>query len=266
MYEDKYSALISSLKALGSAAAAFSGGVDSTLLLYAAREALGDRAAAVTALTPAFPAEEAEEAAALCKRLGVRQLTVSFGIGDIPRFAENPPDRCYHCKKALFAGLKAAALREGFMQLAEGSNTDDAGDYRPGARAVAELGVISPLKAAGLSKAEVRQLSKQLGLPTWDKPSYACLATRIPYGDRITEERLLTVGKAEQLLHRLGFLRSRVRLHGQTARIEIMPGQFEEIMQPEVRESIVAGLKALGLAYVSLDLTGYRTGSMNEIL
>ena len=266
MLREKYDALIRSLKALESVAAAFSGGVDSALLLFAAGEALGSRAAAVTAITPAFPASEAEDAERFCSLYGIRQIKAEFDLMSIPQFRENPPDRCYHCKKALMSALKATAAEQGFMQLAEGSNTDDDGDYRPGARAVRELGILSPLKEAGLSKDEIRQLSRELGLPTWDKPSYACLATRIPYGDSITPEKLRMAGQAEELLHRLGFLRSRVRVHGQTARIEIMPGQFQEIMQPEVRESIVRRFRELGFAYISLDLAGYRTGSMNEIL
>ena len=266
MQQKKYRELLRNLEALGSAAVAFSGGVDSSLLMFAAHEALGEQAAAVTALTPAFPANEASDAESFCSRYGIRLIKAEFDLLSIPQFGDNPPDRCYHCKKALMSSLKSIAAEQGFMYLAEGSNTDDDGDYRPGARAVKELGLISPLKDAGLSKAEIRQISKELGLPTWDKPSYACLATRIPYGDRITADKLLIAGQSEELLHELGFLRSRVRVHGKTARIEIVPEQFEEIMLPDVRESIVRRFRELGFTYVSLDLTGYRTGSMNEIL
>ncbi|SDB07808.1 uncharacterized protein SAMN02910317_00363 [Ruminococcaceae bacterium FB2012] len=266
MTAGKYAALISRLKALGSVAVAFSGGADSALLLYAAHEALGDRAAAITALSPVFPRSEADSAEEFCRRFGIRQLAAEFDIMKVPGFGSNPTDRCYHCKKALLELLINTARKEGPEHLAEGSNTDDEGDHRPGARAVAELGVISPLKDAGLSKSEIRELSKQLGLPTWDKPSYACLATRIPYGDIITLPKLAAIGRGEELLHSLRFLQCRVRLHGQLARIEIMPEQFEEIMRPEVRGKITRLFAEYGFSYVSLDLTGYRTGSMNETI
>ena len=266
MTDEKYTLLINRLKALGSAAVAFSGGVDSAFLLKAARDALGDRAVAVTAISAAFPQSEADEAAELCRRLGVRQITLKFDILSVPEFESNPPDRCYHCKKALMTMLGKAARDEGFEQLAEGSNADDVGDYRPGMKALAELGVISPLRDAGLSKREIRELSKRFGLPTWDKPSYACLATRIPYGEVITKQKLSMIGEAEQLLHGMGFIQSRVRAHGQLARIEITPDRFEEIMRPKVRERIVKQFAEYGFVYVSLDLTGYRSGSMNETI
>lgn len=263
---EKYSRLLAQLRELGSLAVAFSGGVDSGFLLAAAREALGEKAAALTAVSRAFPGYERQEAEELCRSLGVKQTAVAFDPLAVEGFRENPKNRCYLCKRALFAKLLDAARGQGFAALAEGSNTDDEGDYRPGLAAIRELGVLSPLRQAGLSKAEIRALSKELGLPTWGKPSFACLATRIAYGEAITEEKLAMVERAEELLRAAGFSQFRVRVHGSLARIELYPKQFPLLMAEDLRRRVSGALKDLGFAYVTLDLDGFRSGSMNEVL
>lgn len=258
----KYAALLDFFKGRGKAAVAFSGGVDSSLLLYAAGQG-ADGVLAVTAGCCSVPRRELAEAVAFCERYGIRQKVAVIDQLRIPGFAENTPERCYFCKKVLFTELLRAAAEEGACFLAEGSNTDDLRDYRPGLKAVAELQVASPLREAGLSKAEIRLLARHFGLPVWDKPSFACLASRIPYGERITERRLSMAERGEQLLLELGFRQFRVRLHGDdTARIEVLPEQFGLIMQE--RETIAERFKEYGFTYVSLDLQGYRSGSMNE--
>ncbi len=249
---------------MGSVAVAFSGGVDSTFLLKAAHDALGGACMAVTAQSCSFPRRELDEAKAFCEREGIRhEICVSEEL-DIAGFRENPKNRCYLCKHELFEKMIALAKSRGMNCVAEGSNMDDNGDYRPGLQAIAELGVKSPLRRAGLYKAEIRELSKEMGLPTWDKPSFACLASRFVYGETITEEKLSMVDKAEQLLLDLGLKQVRVRIHGTVARIETMPEQFGLIMQN--RERVAAEFKKYGFAYTALDLQGYRTGSMNETL
>lgn len=263
---DRYEDLKGALAAPGSLAVAFSGGVDSTFLLWAAREALGDRAVALTAVSGLFPGREREEAAAFCTGRGIRQITVYPKELEIPGFAQNPPNRCYLCKKALFGEFLEAAAALGISAVAEGSNLDDAGDYRPGLQAVAELGIRSPLREAGFTKAEIRALSRALGLPTWDKPSYACLASRIPYGEPVTREKLRRVEQAEQQLLELGFRQHRVRIHGDVARIELPPEDFSRMLEEETRLQVSRTLRGIGFSYVSLDLQGYRTGSMNETL
>ena len=254
------------LSGLGSLAVAFSGGVDSTFLLRMAREALGDKAVAITAVSDFFPARERSEAADFCAAHGIRQLVVPVRACEIEGFAENPRDRCYLCKKSLFRKFLDTAAAAGIPWVAEGSNLDDTGDYRPGLRAIEELGIRSPLREVGLTKAEIRELSRDLELPTWDKPSYACLASRFPYGETITPEKLGMVDRAEQLLLELGFRQHRVRIHGAVARIELLPEDFPRLMEPEIRQRVYDSLRADGFAYVTLDLRGYRTGSMNELL
>ena len=264
---EKYESLKAELGALGSAAVAYSSGVDSTLLLWAAVEALGrERVLAVTATSRAFPRRERDEAAEFCRDRGIRQAEVNFDALSVAGFRNNPPDRCYHCKRALFSLFLEAAARAGAAALLEGSNADDEGDYRPGMRAVAELGVRSPLRSVGLTKDEIRRLSRELGLPTWDKPSYACLASRVAYGEPITAEKLERVERAEQFLMELGLRQVRVRIHGNLARIELLPVDIAPFMAGDAWTQARDRLKALGFDYVALDLTGYRTGSMNAAL
>jgi len=261
---EKYAQLMGSLKTLGNVAVAFSGGVDSTFLLRAAKEALGDHVLAVTARSASFPARELEEARAFARERGVRHVIVDFDVLLIDGFRENPPERCYFCKRALFTKLWAAARAEGFTNLIEGANADDINDYRPGMRAVEELGVLSPLKEAGLTKEEIRRFLREMGLKTWDKPSLACLASRFPYGEEITRQKLRRVDGAEQYLMDLGIRQVRVRSHGDLARIETDEEGLGLLM--EHREQVYAELKRLGFDYAAADLGGYRTGSMNETL
>ncbi len=262
----KYNNLQSRLRELGSLAVAFSGGVDSTFLLQVAHDVLGDCALAVTAAPPFVPSREQKEAADFCRESGIRQIVIPPEALDIDSIRHNPPDRCYHCKRMIFGRIIKTAEQNGISHVAEGSNTDDTGDYRPGMRAIRELGVLSPLLEADLSKSDIRTLSKELSLPTWDKPSFACLASRFVYGETITDERLSMVDRSEQLLLDLGFRQFRVRIHGDLARIEILPVDFDRIMDAECRAKIYSELKSYGFSYVTLDLAGYRTGSMNEVL
>ena len=264
--EAKLERLRAQLREIRSAAVAFSSGVDSTFLLRVAHEELGENVVAVTARSHSFPKRELDEAAAFCAREGVRHEIIDSEELDIPGFAENPPDRCYHCKKAIFGKLVAFAQANGLAAVLEGSNMDDDGDYRPGRRAIMELGVASPLHDAGLTKAEIRVLSKRMGLPTADKPSFACLASRFPYGERITAAGLERVERAEQWLMDagLGLAQLRVRSHGDMARIEVPPADIPRLATRA--EEIAAALKSFGFAYVALDLQGYRTGSLNETL
>ena len=252
------------LRGCGRTAVAFSGGVDSAFLLRAARDALGSRCAAFTASSCIFPARELGEAKDFCARSGIRQEIIPFDALSVEGFRQNPPDRCYLCKRRLFGLLSESARKLGFSCIAEGSNMDDLGDYRPGLRAIAELGIRSPLREAGLYKSEIRALSREMGLPTWDKPSCACLASRFAYGETITEKKLAMADRAEMFLISLGFRQQRVRVHGDTARIEVLPEQFGLVM--DNRERIAAAFRKFGFAYSALDLTGYRTGSMNETL
>ena len=263
----KYDRLLNYIKELGSLAVAFSGGVDSTLLVYAAHEALGDKALAITARSSTFPDRERNEAIDFCKEHGIRHRILDSEELDIAGFRENPENRCYFCKKELFTKIKELAAANGCEFVAEGSNMDDLSDYRPGLQAVEELQVTSPLRTAGLTKQEIRDLSREFGLATWDKPSFACLASRFVYGEEITADKLYMVGQAEQLLLDLGFRQMRVRMHGKDlARIEVMPEDIERIAQPEIRKQIVEQFRGYGFTYVCMDLQGYRTGAMNETL
>lgn len=264
--QEKYAHLQVYLRSLGSVAVAFSSGVDSTFLLYAAKEALGDRVIAITARSCSFPQRELKEAAAYCEANGIRHFIVDSEELNIEGFSQNPPNRCYLCKHELFEKILAIADEEGIAAVAEGSNLDDNGDYRPGLQAVAELGIKSPLREAGLTKQEIRILSRQFGLSTWEKQSFACLSSRFPYGETITEEKLHMVDRAEQLLLDLGFSQVRVRIHGTLARIELLPQEFSKLMEGTTRERVNQEFRSYGFSYVALDLQGYRTGSMNETL
>ncbi len=262
----KYQSLLDYLRSFHRAAVAYSGGVDSTVLLYAAKQALGDDVLAVTADSHLFPAKELEETRQFCKELGVEQVICRIEELKIEGFKENPPNRCYLCKMHLFRTFLETAAEHGITVVAEGSNVDDTGDYRPGMKAIAELGIKSPLRECGFTKSDIRSVAKAVGLAVWDKPSYACLASRFAYGETISEKGLDMVDRAEQLLRELGFRQSRVRIHGSIARIEIMPKEFPRLLEEQCRTRISEDFKKIGFSYAALDLTGYRTGSMNEVL
>lgn len=261
---ERYEALLSILRKMGSAVIAFSGGVDSSFLLHAAKEALGGRLLAVTATSPTYPASEREAAESLAKAWGVEHRIVVSDELEIPGFAENPPDRCYHCKKELFGILAEIARKEGYAAVCDGSNADDTRDFRPGRRAARELSVRSPLQEAGLSKEAIRHLSRRFGLPTAERGSFACLASRFPYGTKIDREALARVDSCEEALRRLGFRQFRVRVHGTVARIEVGRDEIPRLFEPETADAIDAHFRRNGFLYVSVDLKGYRTGSMNE--
>jgi uncharacterized protein len=266
MLEDKETTLRSIVRALGSAAVAYSGGVDSTLLLRVCRDELGETCAAVTARSETYPEREFHSARQYAKSLGVNHIVIYTSELSIPGFAHNPPDRCYHCKRELFSKIRAVADAEGLKHVLDGTNADDPADYRPGLRATEELGVRQPLREAGLTKADVRELSKKLGLPTWDRPAQACLASRFPYGSEITKDALAMVAAAEDYLRSLGVKQCRVRHHGTVARIELSPEDIARFMDEKARREVVAKFRQIGYKYVTLDLQGYRTGSMNETL
>lgn len=262
---EKKETLEAQLRQCGRVAVAFSAGVDSTFLLHTAHEVLGDNVIALTGRTVSTPEREMHEAADFCKALGVRHVVADVDQMAIPGFADNPPERCYICKKALFTAFLQKADDLGFPVLVEGTNADDTSDYRPGLRALRELHVRSPLLEAGLTKREIRLLSREAGLETWDKPSLACLATRIPCGDAITPEKLAVIDEAEQFLRDKGLHQVRVRMHGGIARIETDPADFSCLTDPALRQETVRRLRELGFGFVTLDLAGYVSGSMNSI-
>lgn len=264
--ESKFNKLKESIKAFESAVIAYSGGVDSTFLLKVAHDVLGDNVIAVTAKSSTYPEREFNEAKKLAEKIGAKHIVIVSEELDIEGFSKNPTNRCYYCKKELFTKINEIAKKNNINYVLDGSNLDDVGDYRPGMIAAKELGVLSPLKLSELTKNDIRQLSKTLGLPTWDKPSFACLSSRVPYGSEITIPKLNMIDRAEQFLLDIGFRQVRVRHHGDIARIEVAAEEREKIFSIELMDKISEKLKSIGFKYVTFDLTGYRTGSMNEVI
>lgn len=264
MKRSYYEQLLERFKALDQTAVAFSGGVDSSLLAYAAHEALGDRMLAITVCTPYIPDWEIAEARLFAAKYHIAHEIIELAIPTDITF--NPADRCYLCKKALFKAIRSRATEIGIHTVIEGSNKDDLNDYRPGMRALKELGIISPLLEAGMSKEAVRAISRQAGLATWDKPAYACLLSRIPYHTEITVRELERIARAETVLRDLQIFGARVRSHGDIARVEVPAALFSTLLQSELRTVIVTKIKNCGYKYITLDLEGYKMGSLNHLL
>jgi uncharacterized protein len=264
MVNEKYSKLKQILTELGSVIVAYSGGTDSTLVLKVAHDVLGERAVAMTAVSASLAADERTEAEAIARKIGARHILVETDETSNPDYLANRPNRCFFCKDNTYDKLTAYAQAHDFQAVVDGTNADDAADHRPGRQAARQHQVRSPLLEAGLAKAEIRQLARELGLPNWDKPAAACLSSRIPYGTSITLQALSQVERAEAILHGMGLRQLRVRHHDTIARIEIEPADFPRLL--EKREQIVNSFKALGYTYVSLDLSGFRSGSMNEVI
>jgi uncharacterized protein len=261
--DEKYRRLLDLIARRGSAAVAFSGGVDSSFLCHAAIAALGSRAVAITIVSPMLPKSEIEGAQSVARRIGIEHILIEEGEID-EEVAANPKERCYFCKKLEFGAIMEAAGKRGIATVLDGSNMDDMGDYRPGLRALAELEVLSPLREAGLDKAEIRELSRRFGLPTWDKPAFACLASRIPYGERIDREKLARIEKAEELLKAAGFRQFRVRSHGDIARIEVAPEERRRFFDEALLDALARSIKDCGFLYAAFELAGYAMGSMNR--
>ena len=264
MTSDKLGGLKASLASMESVLVAYSGGVDSTFLLKVAHDVLGERAVAVTALSESYARAELEDAKRFAGQIGARQIFVETRELDREGYRANGPERCFFCKDELFEKLAPVAEREGLRVVVYGEIADDRADHRPGARAARERGARAPLAEAGLSKLEIRRLSRELGLPTWDKPSMACLSSRVPYGTEVAPDLLRRIEAAEDVLRGLGLRQFRVRHHGDVARVEVDPRDFEELVRSPLRETLVERIKAAGYLYVALDLQGYRTGSLNE--
>ncbi|MBI5190949.1 MAG: ATP-dependent sacrificial sulfur transferase LarE [Nitrospirae bacterium] len=263
---EKYRGLVEYIRGLGPSAVAFSGGVDSGLVAKAAFDALGDKALAVTVVSELCPEEEAADAAGLARAIGIRHTTITVSILGDDKVADNPPERCYHCKGRVFASIREAALAEGIGTVLDGTNAEDTTAYRPGLRALKEAGVISPLAALGFTKADIRIAAKKLGLPNWDRPSAPCSATRFPYGTRLTVDALERVRAAESFIRSQGFRVVRVRDYSGSARIEVEAGEVPRLAAPRMRKKVVAKLTGLGYNYVTLDMEGYRSGSMDAAI
>lgn len=262
--DEKINQLKQVIAGMGSVVVAYSGGVDSTLLVQVAHECLGDKAVAVTAVSASLPTREREEAEALIRQMGAKYEVIQSQETDDPNYLANTPDRCFFCKSDVYDRLFAYARQHGFQYIIDGTNADDAGDHRPGRKAARQFGVRSPLQELGFSKVDIRELARRYGLANWDKPSAACLSSRIPYGTTITLPILSQVEQAEEILHDLGLRQVRVRHHNLIARIEIEPDDFNRLL--EQSQQVVTRFKELGYAYVTLDLAGFRTGSMNEVI